>query len=204
MCFNKEVSIITYIVGCIGCIILIRNKYMSEAAFFLVVIQMQLIEYFLWKNQTCNNININITKLGIGINHMEPVILWLAILIFSKKILPKWVNAMMIVYILSAILYTIKINNNSCTTVTNESAPHLHWKWNNDTYGTYFYLFFLVTLIILSITGITHGYHLAILITTSFIISFIIYGKFKSVGAMWCFMAAFVPIIIPYFYKIKI
>ena len=110
----------------------------------------------------------------------------------------------MIIYILAALLYTMNLNNISCTTVTPESSPYLYWKWNNGKYKEIFYLFFLFTLIILSIYGVKYGYHLAILITLSFIVSNIIYSKYNSVGAMWCFAAALVPILIPYIYKINI
>ena len=204
MCFNAPVSITTYIVGIIGCIILLKKKYTPEAAFFLVVIQMQLIEFFLWKNQSCNSTNIFVTKLGIAVNHMEPVVFWLAILFFSEKKLPKWINYTMILYILAALFYTMNVNNTLCTTVTPESSPHLYWKWNDMKYKNYFYVFFLFTLIALSITGLKYGYHMAIIVLLSFIISYIVYGKYKSTGAMWCFIAAAGPLIIPYFYKIKL
>lgn len=204
MCFNAPVSLTTYVVGIIGCIILLKKKYTPEAAFFFVVIQMQLIEYLLWKNQSCDNFNINITKLGIVINHMEPIIFWLAILMFSEKKLPLWVNGLMGGYIIAAIIYTNNVNNNSCTVVTPESSPHLYWKWTSGKYEYIFYTLFLLTLILLSIKGLKNGYHMAFIITLAFIISFFIYGKNKSIGTMWCFMAAFAPIIIPYFYKIKL
>jgi hypothetical protein len=168
---------------------------------------MQLIEFFLWKNQPCNENNNLITKIGITINHLEPVILYLAIYFFSEKKLPNWVHYIMIVYVLSAVIRDVsRINlyKDSCTNVTNESSPHLHWKWNEGTYSTLFYLLFLAVLIILSINGIYNGYHMSFLITIAYILSYLIYGDKHAIGAMWCFAAAFVPIITPYFYKINL
>ena len=207
MCFNANVSIATFIVGLLGCYFLIQNKmenYIPEAIFYLWVIQMQLIEFILWKNQPCNKTNKNITTIGIIVNHMEPIILWLAILIFSNKQLPQWVNYTLLFYLFFSIFYSISAIKNECTNVTPESSPHLLWKWNNKHGADIFYALFLFCLIILSINGLKFGYHQAIIITASFILSGLIYGNKKSVGAMWCFAAAFGPIITPYFYKIKL
>ena len=61
MCFNKEVSISTYIFGMACALYLIyrgitkQQKADFTAGVFLIFIaKMQLIEYFLWKNQKCN------------------------------------------------------------------------------------------------------------------------------------------------------
>lgn len=207
MCFNANVSIVTFIVGLLGCFILIQNKkenYIPEAIFYLWVIQMQLVEFILWKNQPCNKNNIKITTIGIIINHMEPIILWLAILLFSTKKLPSWVNYTLLFYLFYSIFYSISAIKHECTNVTSESSPHLYWKWNNKNGSSIYYGLFLFCLIILSIYGLKFGYHQAILISFSFALSGIIYGKYKSTGAMWCFAAAFAPIITPYFYKIKL
>jgi hypothetical protein len=57
MCWSKEVSISTYVIGIIGCVILYNKGYKIEALFYGWVIQMQLIEYFLWAFQPCNDEN---------------------------------------------------------------------------------------------------------------------------------------------------
>jgi hypothetical protein len=101
MCFNEQVSILTYIVGIIGCINLYFNLDLKvEAIFFACVVQMQLVEYFLWNNQSCNQMNIDTTKVGIIINHMEPIVLWIAILLLSKHVLPVYVNILMILFVI--------------------------------------------------------------------------------------------------------
>jgi hypothetical protein len=206
MCYNKEVSITTYIIGIIGCINLYLNLNLKIEAILLgFVIHMQLIEYFIWDNISCNETNIITSKIGTIINHMEPIILWIAILFLSAKSLPQWVNIYMILFIIISIVYTLDVFPTECTKVTEESSPHLQWKWNEyNNKGTNYYIIFVLTLNILMITGLEHGYHLAIITTLSFIISFKIYEKNKSVGAMWCFIAAYIPYIIPFVYQIKI
>jgi hypothetical protein len=209
MCYNKDVSIGTYILGIVGCYNLYINYgYKVEAIFFAWVVQMQLIEYFLWENQVCNDTNKITTNVGAIVNHAEPVILWIAILLLSSKQLPHWVNLLMAIFIIVSIFYTKYIlddlKDDNCTNITPESKPHLFWKWNNKKYAQIYYAFFLLCLNILVINGVDKGYHLSILINMSFFISGIIYGSKKSVGAMWCFIAAFSPWIIPHFYQINL
>ena len=204
MCFNAEVSITTYTIGVLGCIYLLYNKYTPESIFLLWVIHMQLIEFFLWKNQPCNNMNKKIGKIGMIVNNLEPIILWLAIIYFSKKKLPNWMHVVMG----SFILFTLYISYNSytrdsCTVVTDDSSPHLNWLWNNEgNFNEIYYLFFLIVCILLAIFGLTYGYHMAMILLISYLLSYIIYVKSKSLGSMWCFFAAFVPLLIPTIYKI--
>jgi hypothetical protein len=202
MCYNKEVSIGTYILGLAGCYNLYVNyNYKIEAIFFAWIVQMQLIEYVLWENQSCNDINKSTTKIGVLVNHTEPIVLWLAILFLSTKELPNYVNLLMIAFVIITIFYTKYVLDDNCTTVTPSSSPHLMWKWNYQDYFQIYYPFFLLCLNLLAINGIENGYYLAIIITLAFMISKIIYDKKKVIGAMWCFIAAFVPWAIPMIYE---
>jgi len=209
MCFNENVSIGTYILGLVGCYNLYMNtNYKVEAIFFAWVVQMQLIEFFLWKNQSCNDLNKQTSKIGLIINHLEPVILWVAILLLSSKELPLYVNVLMTGFVIITILYTKYILDKSdetkCSLVTPESKPHIEWKWNNQKYNNIYYVLFLLCLNVVSINGVEHGYHLASILTISLLISIAIYSDKKVTGSMWCFLAAFLPWIIPVVYEIKL
>lgn len=211
MCFNKEVSITTYIIGMLGSLYLYNEGHIPEAFFYGWVIQMQLIEFILWKHQECNNlsnqdidstINKQVTRIGILINHLEPIVLWLAIIYFSNKKIPHWVHQMMLIYIiLTVIPTTVAFKTTNCTTITKDSGNHLYWEWNDIKYTGPYYMFFLATLIILSLYGLKKGIINATVISLAFVISIILYYKTKTVGAMWCFIAAFVPWILPSLYK---
>lgn len=211
MCFNAEVSIGAYIIGLFGCYYLYTKGFIIEAIFYAWVAHMQLIEYFLWKNQPCNPVseitenNIKISKAGIIVNHLEPFILWGAILYFSSKKLPNTLNYFMIVFAIITYNYVKSVYKERCTTVTEESKPHLYWEWNyNNKIKAIYYTIFLFVLMILSIYGLNNGGMHAIIIFLSFIISHIVYGKKRVIGSMWCFMAAFIPWVLPEIYKIKI
>ena len=58
MCFNAPVSLTTFLIGIIGSIRLFYLNYKAEAIFYAWVVLMQLIEFFLWRNQPCNKTNL--------------------------------------------------------------------------------------------------------------------------------------------------
>jgi len=210
MCFNAPVSLLTYIFGMYFSYILYVKGFKAEAVFYGWVIQMQLIEYFLWKNQPAclsvfsgqnsDNIiyknNIFISKIGIFINHLQPIVLWLVILYFYGR-LPDVINYIMILFGIFTFYYTKNvIESNEVTIVTPESKPYLHWKWNYGNNHTYYYIYFLMTMILLSLYGLKKGYINASLIIISYTISYLIYEKKHAIGAMWCFSAAFAPLLL--------
>ena len=211
MCFNARVSLITYFIGLAGCFQLYNNGFIPEAIFYAWVVHMQLIEFFIWTNQPCSSNtntttdviknNIFFSKMGIIINHLEPFILWIAILYFSKIKLSTTINIIMILFLLFTIIYTKYVfNKNTITTVTDQSAPHLHWKWTEGPHFVLYYCFFLLVLVLLSLYGLPNGHINAILVIISYTISYIIYNDKHSTGAVWCFAAAFAPIILNYIY----
>lgn len=210
MCFNEQVSLFTYFLGSIGSIILYNYSSLKpEAIFYLWVCLMQLIEFFLWKSQNCINENTNtnghthtdhnttkqnllFTKLGIFINHLEPIIYWLAILYFST--LPSYVNYLMFIFIIVSSFYMKNILSHTyCTSVTKESYPHLYWKWNQGPFANIYYIYFLLMLILLSQHNKIYGNYHSSLILVSFILSYFIYKDSHVVGSMWCFAASFAP-----------
>lgn len=196
MCFNEQVSIITYVIGLLGCINLYVNYDKKvEAIFFGWVVQMQLIEYFLWKNQSCNQKNINTTKTGIIINHTEPIVLWISILVLSKNVLPDYVNLLMLVFTIITYIYTKDVFVDKCT---KKEGKHLVWEWNISKNSEIYYTFFLICLNLLCIYGLDDGKKYALALTITLLISFALYRNEKSVGAMWCFFAAFIPWITPH------
>ena len=81
MCFNAETSIAAFIVGLLCCIYIftrgvtnniVYDKVLGIVLFFIVI--MQLLEYFLWKNQDCGNVNQIVTIVLIIALYLQPVI----------------------------------------------------------------------------------------------------------------------------------
>ncbi|KAF6252720.1 hypothetical protein COO60DRAFT_1643851 [Scenedesmus sp. NREL 46B-D3] len=206
MCFNARVSITTYLVGLAGCAELYRQGRAAEAMFYAWVVHMQLIEFFLWRLQPqCSadpawalGQNALVSKAGLIINHLEPVVLWLAIsyLPQGSRQLPGWMHAVMVGFVLATAEYSRRVlseQESLVTTVTPESAPHLHWKWNEGRGGGLYYAAFVAVLCALAHYGLAYGRQNTVIIAASFAASFAVYGKQHSVGAMWCFAASLAP-----------
>ena len=201
MCFSARVSALTYAIGMVGTIALWHHGFQPEAVFYGVVIQMQLIEFILWKTQPdCGRLNHAATLLGMVVNHLEPIALYLALIYFSRP-LPIWVHITMGVFVIVSIIYTataMQQEEGTCTRVTPQSCPHLYWAWNtHPEHARPYYIFFLICLVLLSLYGLgDHGRTNAVLLFVSFVVSHIIYGSSHSTGAMWCFAAAFGPVLL--------
>ena len=84
MCFNKNISLFAYIFGISNCIILYQRNYKIEAFLYGYIIQMQLIEYLLWSYNDCNDINLIITRIGIGLTHTQPIFLYYLIKYYNN------------------------------------------------------------------------------------------------------------------------
>ena len=207
MCYNKDISIYTYIIGLVSSYLLLKNDKPSLkilGSFFLIVIHMQLIDFFLWTNNKCNNINIQISTIGAVLNFIQPIILYLAIIYYNKDITnenKKKLNIIILLYIVGLLIYCINLFPLGCSSVTEKSFPYLQWSW----YYKYIPNYLLTILIILPISlmllmyfGLDKPYnlYLSLIIMLSFIISFIIYKKQKAFGNMWCWIAVFIPIVL--------
>ncbi len=86
MCWSSESSRNAYIVGSISSILLMllgNNIYKNIGFFFLIVVQMQLIEYFIWIDQSCGNINNFASKMIVPELSMQALAMVLGALIFK-------------------------------------------------------------------------------------------------------------------------
>jgi len=211
MCYNKETSITTYVIGSIASLYLIYKKdemeYKIIGGFFLYVIQMQMIEYLLWNHRVkCDKYNINISTIGSILNHLQPIVLFLLIknlnpIIYEKN--KRFIDLLLGVYIVNLLLYSVNIYPMECTTLDNSN--HLYWKWNHKKNGLLFYIIFIVIQTLLTYLGFTYPFNIifVIILLGSFLISKYIYGDTKAVGAIWCWYAALVPVFIMIFNLIK-
>ena len=202
MCYNKDISIYTYLIGLVSSYLLIVNDKISLkilGCFFMIVIQMQLIDYFLWTNNTCNSKNIQISTIGAFINFIQPIILYLAILYFNKNITKKNkrnLNIVILVYIATLIIFTLRIFPIGCSIVNKLSSPYLQWSWMYEKNTSYVFAYFPIAIMLLLYFGLEKPYsiYLSLLFILSFILSFIIYRKKRAFGNIWCWFAVFIPI----------
>ena len=209
MCFSANVSLGTFIAGIVFSILsfnvgTIEGKIIGT--FFGFVIFMQLIEYLLWKHQECDDYNKKLTITGMVLNHLQPIVLFLMIILFNKNISPKNMKIMIsiiIIYTISITIYSLQFKK-FCTLKGDNSNKHLVWKWNNMDKAKIVYLIFLVSMMTVTYLGMpSHKVEYSLVILLSFITSAIIYGKQEVAGALWCFIAAFAPLVYFLTQKIK-
>lgn len=204
MCYNKDISIYTYILGLVSSYLLLTNENKSLkilGCFFIIVIQMQLVEYFLWSNNSCNSKNIQLSHIGAFINFIQPIILYLAIMYYNKDLTKKTtkiIHGTIILYIIALIIFIIRLLPLGCSTMTNNSAPYLQWSWMYEKNTTYILSLFPVIIMLLLYFGLDKPYnlYLSFICIISFILSFIIYRKQRAFGNIWCWFAVFIPICI--------
>jgi hypothetical protein len=203
-CYDKETSIITYSIGTVTSLLLLKRKNPAlkiSGIFFLTVTQMQLIEFLIWNHNKCDNYNINVSKIGSMIHHFEPIILFLAIKYYNKNLTEeqrKILNILIGFYLIGLSGYSYNIYPLECTEVTPESNSHLEWKWNHKKYYKQFYVLFVTTLILSTFIGLERPYNIyvSMLLLGSYIYSLYKYKSNKAVGTIWCWLAVFIPLII--------
>ena len=87
MCFSKEVSLVTFILGLFTsylCYSVNTPEYKIIGLFFAFVILMQGIDYLLWEHQQCDDLNKNISTTGMLLNNLQPIILFILKNVYLK------------------------------------------------------------------------------------------------------------------------
>ena len=137
MCFSANMSIISFVVGLIGSILVCTldgpsNKILG--LFLGFVSFMQFLEYLLWKHQECNNQNKFLSKIALWFNHMQPIVFGLLIILFnSSLVITFYVVLIIFIYTCGMIPYSIQYFRNNITniqcTIKNLTTQHLSWKY---------------------------------------------------------------------------
>ena len=188
MCFSKEVSLGTFITGVIGGLLCVSTgipDYKIIGFFMIFISLMQGIEYLLWEHQECDTYNKTVSYIGMILNHLQPIVLFLLVTVYSKS--TKLNLILILIYTLVIIEYSSKYIND-CTV---KSKGSLYWKWNYLNYNYLVYTLFLITIISLGSNLTKYGNLFNLFVFISYILSLIIYGSTKMVGSMWCFFSAF-------------
>ena len=204
MCFSPLASLSTFLIGIIGAVLCLTLGTPTDklvGIFFGFVSSMQGIEFALWENQNCNTMNKIITTLGMVLNHLQPIVLSILILLLNTD-LPTMTKQ---IIILSTIIYAIVItayslqftsDDDGCT-LKNE-YNHLEWDWNGMKYKTLVYMLFLCMLVFLFYVGTPDkksGIILSAISLISYLTSYFIYKDQKIVGSLWCLFASFTPVL---------
>lgn len=203
MCFSAESSILSLTTGLIGsflCISLGSVKDRIFGYFFGFVSLMQGIEYLLWSHQKCDMYNRVISFLGMFLNHLQPFMLGIIILVINKNVQHKyWIYLVMFLYLLFIVPYSLQFffvgKDKQCTMKNMQN--HLQWNWNILKYNRIIYFIFLFTMCTLFLLGLptlNDGIYFALGAIMTYTTSGIMYHT-NDVGALWCYYVAFLPIL---------
>ena len=207
MCFSENVSLFAFIIGIWGSMMVysLGKIYDKILGLFLAFVSsMQLIEFFLWRNQTCDDYNYFITMTGMILNHLQPIVLGLLILWLNPTLSTQDTNTIfciLFVYLCVFLPYSWQFMYDPQCTLKNKNN-HLDWKWNMKSYYFLAYSVFILALFMLFYWFVpVYGLLFAIMSFISFATSVFIYNK--EIGNMWCFYAVFFPILY-YLFRIRV
>jgi hypothetical protein len=197
MCYTATDSLAGYIINSISSILLYNissnGQFKVMALFLLFVGQMQIFDFIFWKNQNCNILNKLATKFAIGFNHLQPIMLFILQSFYGFK-QSTFSLIIFILYLISGIFYNIEAFNKVDCTLDNGV---MKWDWNHLDGSLIYYFFFVAYLFLASFNFKDNLFKIIAAIVT--LLTILIAHKTpilnKSVGRIWCYYAAFMPLL---------
>jgi len=179
MCITEEVSIAAFLICTISCIYLYQRNHLNDrwiAVLFGYIGVIQLLEYFMWRDQECKGLNQKVTRIAFYFILFQPIVSLLVAYIMTNGKIPVWLYMINIIYVIYSIpiLYS-KLEDNQCTKPCDGSDYGLNWPWveSNTLLWIIFFLgltspfllmkkvgniFFVINLIIWLLSGIIGSY----------------------------------------------
>jgi hypothetical protein len=207
MCHNKEISITTFLIGTILNIYLFTT-YSNPivkliAIMWEYILLMQLIEFFVWLDQTKSNFHKITTRITLLLNLLQPVIILFIMICMSpyqdrsKNILSLSLLTIYIGYMF-LILYNDKEPVEYLTPT--DTCNHLDYKWwSTGNYGVIYYLLPIIVSVFLYIKPLSLSVFQNFYILITIVLSYFIYGC--GIPSIWCWLAAFAPLFTLIFLK---
>lgn len=202
MCFNKEVSLSTFFIGCLFSLLLIYKnpqnlEYKTTGIFFIFISFIQFIEFIFWIDIN-NKLGLNkiATIVGPILNLFQPNILYLIKIYFYKPNLLTFTHSLIALlnlfyFIFSFINYIKFLSLEDLT--TNIEKRHLKWKWLKYSSNNILYLILLG----INIYYLFSFKYATLLFLITYFFFYISYKYFNyHIGEIWCFFGSFIPLII--------
>ena len=192
MCWNWEISLITWMVGLGSALYLFRrkNKYdITLGSLILAYSSMQLWEVFMWLDQKCGRVNSVANKLAYFALWSHTLAIGIGLYIEEKIVLPLVIG---ICFMVLAFVQSFLIDW-KCSKPEDGGCRHLVWGFPHKYY---IYVFTVcIAICLVCIKPLWKAVVISLLFITSFGLS-AIYGK-NATGSFWCFVCAvFAPIFI--------
>lgn len=197
MCWNKDVSLNTFLFACLGMLFIgytntftkYKTPFFDDIYGYLIVLgfaSIQLFEYFAWSNLKSPAMNSLVSKVGLAIIFAMPVTTLSAIGNAAIR------NAMLMYYGVAFVLFIAYKNafNPFVFTTTVAKNGHLAWNWLRLTgfeqvfaFAWVFFYFFKLYF--------EKDYAWAGACTLWFFLIYYLYLRDGTWGSMWCWTANF-------------
>ena len=196
MCWNKDISINTFIFSCLALFfIYFTNTFTRYKTpffnnpiaylFLLSVVSVQLIEYFLWKNLKNNNINNYLSKLTRICVMLQQIFIMLMIPSLTIRYTFLFLYS---IFVMILITYYHYKNGPSPFYTKIGKNGHLSREWINykgyeQIWFFIFLLFYIVPVLIVNNTLLT------IFVLPLMFLSLFFYYRDNTFGTMWCWLS---------------
>ena len=184
MCWNKEISLSTFIFGCAAIAIgyITKQHNFKWVLFYLTITSMQLIEFLIWAYGLNNNdLNKLFSFLGLCVVMLQP--LMAGLLIQNNK----FQLIYYIVYFLFVIAYFSVLNPIKYESIVAKNG-HLHWKWldNIPIWIIVSWTVLIFIAIYLSDLPRVNVIFICVFVTTFTAVSYYYYNKDGTFGSVYC------------------
>jgi hypothetical protein len=182
MCWNESVSLNTFIFGAFAVAFALFNKIISvwEAIGIMSFVSMQLIEYFTWRHLKNKDINSLLSKLGLGLVFIQPLLVNTYLLPQNLLYIFLGLYAMFI-----ALTFTVFYPIQDIDFAMHKAANgHLAWDWLK------FPTFVLIIWLCFFTWPLLHSsYYFRFIITlASAGVIYYLYKSTETWGSMWCWI----------------
>jgi hypothetical protein len=206
MCWNKETSLISFILGTVINIGVLLYMKKEEVTIICIIWQfillMQLAEYFIWLDSKCGKTNEKGTKAALILNLTQPIIVFIVLISkFTGSQTLKIISSVIIfIYICYMMLKLNEYPTYKCVQQL-DKCPHLNFQWWRDFSGAgMLYVITLISIILMLYKPLKTSIFISVYILLMLVLS----QKFYSCGqpSMWCWMVVPMPLFLLLFYKL--
>ena len=203
MCYNAEVSLLTFTLGTISSIALIKygnpSYHLENTIFGLYAIYLasvQLMDFVFWMDLG-NKLGLNklATIIGSFFNMGQPFLLYLIKMSYLSPIVASPIdyivllfNAIYVIYLL--VCYTNFLKEGKLT--VSSGHGHLVWPWIK--YEKSIVFLFTMALNILYLTNFYYSLLVFVIVYAFYTISYLYFSY--NMGEMWCFFGASISAIV--------
>ena len=188
MCWNSEISLNTFLFGAASLAFIIYNNTFTKYKvdwfdnfwlyiFAALVVSMQLIEFFLWRNLTNPYWNRVFSIIGLCFLLLQPIVSTFAVSFVGFR------YGLLAVYLIVTAIWFFTRNIDFSTKL--QKNGHLSWKFQGDIIS--YWIFW--TVIVFACLLVERRWALLAFGIVGIVLSIYNYQKYNTSGSVWCWSA---------------